>query len=323
MRNRSTILLFALLTCIILSACGGQGATVTSTSQIPPTELVSPLSPLATPLESPIPTLIAFEPFDGGKAMEFARDQMDFGPRPTGSEAGRLTGAYIARRLAEFGWQVEEQPFEYLDTPARNILAARGEGSLILLGAHYDTRRRADRDPIDPTQPVPGANDGASGVAVLLELARVLNVEATGHRIQLAFFDAEDNGRLDGWDWIAGSRYMADHLQENPSLMVLVDMIGDADQQIYWESNSDPALRERLWTIAAELGYGDHFVPQVKHTMLDDHVPFLQRGIPAVDIIDFDYPYWHTTEDTIDKISAASLERVGRTLQVWLERGAP
>lgn len=323
MRNRSTILLFALLACIILSACGGQGAPVTSTSQIPPTAPVSPLSPLATPLDSPIPTLVALEPFDGSKALEFALDQMSFGPRPTGSEAGRLTGDYIARRLEEFGWQVEAQPFEYLGTSARNIIATRGEGPLILLGAHYDTRRRADEDPADPTQPVSGANDGASGVAVLLELARVLNVEATGHRIQLAFFDAEDNGRLDGWDWIAGSRYMADQLEENPSTMVLVDMIGDADQQIYWESNSDPALRERLWAIAAELGYDDHFVPQVKYTILDDHVPFLERGIPAVDIIDFDYPYWHTAEDTIDKISAASLERVGRTLQVWLERGAP
>ena len=255
--------------------------------------------------------------------MDFVRDQMSFGPRPTGSEAGRLTGDYIKRRLEEFGWQVEEQPFEYLGTPARNIVAEKGDGPIILLGAHYDTRRRADRDGADPTQPVPGANDGASGVAVLLELARTLNVEATGHRIQLAFFDAEDNGNLDGWDWIAGSRYMADHLQENPSLMVLVDMIGDADQQIYWEANSDASLRERLWAIAARLGYGDTFVPEVKHSLTDDHVPFLQRGIPAVDIIDFDYPHWHTGQDTIDKISADSLERVGRTLQVWLERGAP
>jgi Zn-dependent M28 family amino/carboxypeptidase len=248
---------------------------------------------------------------------------MSFGPRPTGSDASRVTGDYIARQLRGSGWEVTQEEFEYLDTPVRNIIGSRGSGPAILLGAHYDTRRRADRDPDDPTQPVPGANDGASGVAVLLELARVLDVEATGHRIQLAFFDAEDNGNLDGWEWIVGSRHMADRLTENPAAMVLVDMIGDADQQIYWERNSDPDLRERLWQAAAGLGYGAYFVPEVRHTLTDDHVPFLARGIPAIDIIDFDYPYWHTGQDTIDKISADSLERVGRTLQVWLERGAP
>ena len=248
---------------------------------------------------------------------------MHFGPRPTGSHEGRLTGDYIVRRLREHGWEVTTQEFEYLGTPVRNIIGARGEGPTILLGAHYDTRRRADSDPIDRTQPLPGANDGASGVAVLIELTRVLNVEATGHRIQVAFFDAEDNGNLDGWDWIVGSRYMANQLQENPAMMILVDMVGDADQQIYWENNSDANLRERIWRVAAELGYSAYFIPQTAYTLTDDHIPFVQRGIPAVDIIDFYYPHWHTAADTIDKISAESLERVGRTLQVWLERGAP
>jgi len=99
-------------------------------------------------------------------------------------------------------------------------------------------------------------------------------------------------------------------------------MIGDADQQIYWEANSTADLRERIWRVAAELGYSQYFIPQVGHSMLDDHTAFLERGIPAVDIIDFDYAYWHTTGDTLDKVSADSLERVGRTLQVWLEQGA-
>jgi Zn-dependent M28 family amino/carboxypeptidase len=211
----------------------------------------------------------------------------------------------------------------YKATNALNIIGTRGTGPTILLGAHYDTRRRADRDPSHPDQPVPGANDGASGAAVLLELARVLNVEATGHQIQLAFFDAEDDGQLDGWDWIVGSTYMAGQLSDNPQKMVLVDMIGDADQQIYWENNSDVDVRLSIWQIAAELGYGDYFLPQARHTLLDDHLPFKQRGIPSVDIIDFDYAYWHTTADTIDKLSPDSLERVGRTIQSWLERGAP
>jgi hypothetical protein len=317
-------------TLLALSACNGRGGITqpvtppTRTPAAPPTATATAFpSPLVTASHSPLATPIDSTPFQGEKALEFVRNQMHFGARPTGSRESQLTGDYIVRALKEYGWEVTEQKFEYLGTPARNILAARGEGPIILLGAHYDTRRRADRDPVDPAQPVPGANDGASGVAVLIELARVLNVEATGHRIQLAFFDAEDNGGLDGWDWIAGSRHMAANLTENPTMMVLVDMIGDADQQLYWEASSDAGLRERIWQAAADLGYGAYFVPQVRHSLIDDHTPFLQLGIPAVDIIDFDYPFWHTAGDTIDKVSADSLLRVGRTLQVWLERGAP
>jgi Zn-dependent M28 family amino/carboxypeptidase len=100
-------------------------------------------------------------------------------------------------------------------------------------------------------------------------------------------------------------------------------MIGDADQNIYIERNSNPELSEEIWEIAAELGYGRSFIPTPRHSILDDHTPFLQAGIPAVDIIDFDYPYWHTTEDTVDKVSAESLEAVGRTLQEWLARRFP
>jgi Zn-dependent M28 family amino/carboxypeptidase len=110
-------------------------------------------------------------------------------------------------------------------------------------------------------------------------------------------------------------------LSRRPEYVIIVDMVGDTDQQLYYEANSDPILRSHLWSIAAELGYGEYFVPEERHSMLDDHTPFVELGIPAVDIIDFDYPYWHTTEDTLDKIGAASLERVGRTLEVFLERG--
>jgi Zn-dependent M28 family amino/carboxypeptidase len=159
-------------------------------------------------------------------------------------------------------------------------------------------------------------------VAVLLELARVLDPEALGRTLWLTFFDAEDNGNLDGWDWIVGSQYMADNLTETPQGMVLVDMIGDADLQIYYEGNSHTGLRENIWDVAAELEYAQ-FIPTLKYTILDDHIPFKNRGIPAVDLIDFDYPYWHTVEDTLDKISATSLEAVGRTLQEWLLRDAP
>ncbi len=261
--------------------------------------------------------------FDGDRALTHVVAQMDLGPRITGTEAGLAAGDYIKTELEAAGWAVEFQPFEYQGVAARNVIARAnvGQGPVILLGAHYDTRRRADQDAVDPTAPVPGANDGASGVAVLLELARTLDRADVPNEIWLAFFDAEDNGHLDGWDWIAGSRYMAAQLDRAalPQAMVLVDMIGDADQQIYFDTNSNATLSAKIWTVAAQLGYAQQFIPLPKYAMLDDHTPFIELGIPAVDIIDFDYPYWHTTQDTIDKLSAASLARVGRTLETFLE----
>ena len=273
---------------------------------------LTPTSPTLTPLP---------RTFQGDLAYAWVERQCDLGYRITGTEENRQAGDLFIAELRALGWEVREQQFTYRDTPVRNILAWRGTGPAVLLGAHYDTRRAADEE--DPTVPVMGANDGASGVAVLLELARALDEEQLTNQLYLAFFDAEDNGHLDGWEWIVGSTYLAQHWGEEHEApleaMVLVDMIGDADQQIYYERNSNPALSETLWGIAAELGYSDRFIPQPKYTMLDDHIPFAQRGIPAVDMIDFDYPYWHTTQDTRDKISAESLAAVGRTLEVWLE----
>jgi len=245
---------------------------------------------------------------------------MKLGPRPTGSDAWRATGDYILAQLQKSGWAAEEQKFEYRATPIRNIIGRKGSGPVVILGAHYDTRRRADRDKTNPAAPVPGANDGASGVAVLLELARVLDAQKLHHQVWLAFFDAEDNGNLDGWEWAAGSRYMAQNLQVQPVVVIVVDMIGDADQQIYFEQNSNRQWSQRIWDVAAKLGYGKYMIPQPRHSILDDHTAFAQRGIPAVDMIDFDYPHWHTTADTADKLSPESLERVGRTLQVFLEQ---
>jgi Zn-dependent M28 family amino/carboxypeptidase len=262
---------------------------------------------------TPSPPLV----FDGEAAYAHVLAQCDLGFRPTGSEAGWATGDYIIAQLEAQGWAVETQEFVYRDTPVRNIIGRAGQGPVVILGAHYDTRRSADQE--DPSVPVLGANDGASGVAVLLELAHVLDRDRLDRQVWLAFFDAEDNGRLDGWEWCVGSSYMAAHLEVAPEAVVVVDMVGDADQQIYLEGNSDPVLQQHLWEIAATLGYTQTFISEYRWTMYDDHVPFAQRGIPAVDIIDFDYPYWHTTQDTPDKVSPESLERVGRVLEVWLE----
>ncbi|MFQ6001428.1 MAG: M28 family peptidase [Anaerolineae bacterium] len=249
-------------------------------------------------------------PFDGQLAYEQALAQCAFGPRPTGSEAGRKTGDYIASQLESLGWRVETEEFDNRGLSVRNIIGKRGEGPVIILGAHYDTRPLADRDPQAPHRPILGGNDGASGVAVLLELARVLPTYHLKNEIWLAFFDAEDRGHIDGWPFSVGARHMAQSLEIQPAYVIVLDMIGDAQQEIYYERNSDPQLRGKIWDIARGLGYGE-FVAEEKYSIIDDHTPFLEVGIPAVDIIDFDYPFWHTTEDTCDKISPESLERVG------------
>lgn len=290
------------------------GASLGACSRTDPQVALSPTPP---PTPTPEPT------FSGERALEHVQAQVDFGPRSTGSVAWRETGDYILETLAAAGWRTEEQPFEYQGVNARNLIAKSGGDydQVIVLGAHYDTRRLADQDQANPTQAVLGANDGASGTAVLLELARVLNTLKIQAQVWLVFFDAEDNGRLDDWDWIIGSRYFVSALEVRPRYAIVVDMVGDADLDLYYEANSDPYLREELWDVAAWLGYDEVFVPEVRHSMLDDHTPFLEAAIPAVDIIDFDYPYWHTTSDTVDKVSASSLERVGRVLETFLEAG--
>lgn len=263
------------------------------------------------------------EPFSGTRAYRHVQAQLEAGARTPGSEGAGRVADYIVAELRKQGWEVREQRFLYRGVPLRNIVGIRGEGPILLLGAHYDTRRAADQDP-DPArrgEPVPGANDGASGVAVLLELARVLSREPLRAQVWLAFFDGEDQGGIDGWPWSVGASYMAQHLEVLPRAVVIVDMVGDRDPQFYLEGNSHPVLRQAIWDLAHELGYRDLFIPTVRHTLLDDHVPFRQRGIPAVDIIDFDYPYWHTAADTADKVGPETLERVGRLLEAIVRKG--
>ncbi|TKJ31633.1 MAG: hypothetical protein CEE40_01030 [Chloroflexi bacterium B3_Chlor] len=258
--------------------------------------------------------------FDGERAYQYALDQCAIGPRPPGSEAGWMTGEYIIDQLQGLGWEVDTQAFRYEGVPLRNIIGKFGQGPVVILGAHYDTRPVADRDPEHSDEPILGGNDGASGVAVLLELAAVLPQHQLSNEVWLAFFDAEDSGRLDGWPWCVGSTYVAEELAVEPAYVIVVDMVGDRDQQLCFEGNSDVALRETLWEIAADRGY-DEFIPQVRHTVIDDHLPFARKGIPAVDIIDFDYPYWHTVEDTCERVGPESLERVGRVLEEFLTGG--
>lgn len=259
--------------------------------------------------------------FSGESAYQMVLDQTNYGPRTPGSLAHQLTQEYITEKLISFGWNVEIQKVKFDGHQVNNIIAHRGSrGVITLLGAHYDSRLYAteEMDEISKISPVPGANDGASGVAVLLELARTLP-ELDDQQVWLVFFDVEDQGRIEGWDWIIGSRAFVQNLAEKPDRVVILDMIGDADLQIYRETGSDPSLTDAIWGTAAWLGYEEIFVNENKYSILDDHVPFIEAGIPSVDIIDFDYPYWHTLKDTADKVSANSLEIIGLTITAWLQ----
>jgi Zn-dependent M28 family amino/carboxypeptidase len=257
--------------------------------------------------------------FDGQRAYTDVKTQVAFGSRVPGTQGHARVQEWIRSELESAGWQVDIQKSEALGHPVENIIAKKGhESPQIIIGAHYDTRMFADQDP-DAAQHanyVPGANDGASGAAVLLGLARSLPNDTVP--VWLVFFDTEDNGNIEGWDWILGSREFVRNNSAQPRAAIVVDMIGDADLKIYKERNSNPDVTDSIWAAAKGLGYESKFIPEYKYSMIDDHTPFLQAGIPAVDIIDFDYPYWHTVQDTPDKVSAASLQTVGETLRTWV-----
>jgi Zn-dependent M28 family amino/carboxypeptidase len=273
--------------------------------------------------------------FNQQKSFQHLKNQISFGPRIPYTEAHEKTVQYITKELDNSGWRTEIQEFTAGSHQGKNVVGKYGYGEpWIILGAHFDTRLISDRE-LNPEKiltPVPGANDGASGVAVLLELANWLpgileeNLhqnqefeEGLVQQIWLVFFDLEDNGEIPGYDWILGSTEFVNSLENTPSAAVILDMIGDSNLKIYIESNSDYALSEEIWGYADELGYGEHFIPHVKYSIIDDHTPFLEKGIAAVDIIDFEYAYWHTTQDTIDKVSPESLKVVGDTILEWIQ----
>ena len=194
------------------------------------------------------------------------------------------------------------------------------EKERIHLCAHWDTRPWADQDPKieNQTKPILGANDGASGVAILLELAHILSQKKPKYGVDLVFFDGEDYGKKGNLkDFCLGSSFFAKNLEGyKPKFGILLDMVGDKDLNIYKEQYSytyAPDIVDFIWGKAKKLKLNS-FQNQTRYSLWDDHMPLILAGIPTVDIIDFDYPYWHTTEDTPDKCSAQSLETVGRLL---------
>ena len=274
--------------------------------------------------------------FNGEKAFSFLLEQCDMGPRYPGSRQHLKLRKYLVAKLKDFGANVSVQSFDAVLTTGDtlhllNVIGNynRGSGKRILLGAHYDTRPFADRDPEPDNRdkPIIGANDGASGVAVLLEIARQLNISNPPVGVDIVFFDGEDYGR-EGvqQDYILGSSYFASHMGDYfPVAVIIVDMIGEKNVEIKKEEFSasiSADLLNEIYGIAGELG-ADAFRDERGASILDDHIPFLQKGISAIDLIDFDYPYWHTLEDKPDKCSAESLESVGKVLieYIWRQKG--
>ncbi|MCA9483781.1 MAG: M28 family peptidase [Nitrospina sp.] len=255
------------------------------------------------------------------------KNVVEFGPRPPGSHAHAELRRYIKNVGGRFADSVREITFTY-PAPDGEMLVmhnvefhfeGRERGRPVLLGAHYDTRRFADEDP-DPanqTEPIVGANDGGSGTAELLALAQYFKEHPPRRPVRLVFFDGEDYGKKFTENYFIGSkRYAADlgraSAEERPFCVLVIDMVGDRDLDIYKEVYSNENAR---WLVdlvfgAAEKRGARAFHSKPRYTIRDDHLPFLQMGIPAAVLIDFDYPYWHTQEDTLDKCSEESLYEV-------------
>ena len=269
---------------------------------------------------------VGAQEFNGQAAFGYLERQMAFGHRIPGTPPHRATGDWILAQLRTTADTVIVQDIRHVTESGqtlqlRNFFARFQPAATerVLFLAHWDTRPHADQSQNLGLQrmPVPGASDGASGVAILLGVADALKKRAPTIGVDLLFVDGEDYGTFsDSVDVLIGSRWFAAHQPPGyqPLYAVLFDMVGDKDLQIYQEGNSlagAPEVVQRVWRTAADLGYERIFLPSARHTLTDDHVALQQVGIRAIDVVDFDYPYWHTTEDTIDKVSAASLQIVG------------
>jgi len=253
--------------------------------------------------------------FDSSKAFEHLRKQVSFGPRPSGTPAIVETRRYIIDQLKAAGIESREQMFIGMtplgEVSMTNVIATipGKRRERIVLASHFDTKLFREIKFV-------GANDGASSTAALLELGRVLKARQNEFTIELLFLDGEE-ARLEwrGNDNTYGSRHYVEAAQKDKSLgtvkaFVLLDMIGDRDLTVRRDANSTPWLVDIVWAAAAKLGHSGTFSNELT-TIEDDHLPFLRAGVPAVDIIDLDNPTWHTAQDTLEFVSARSLQTVG------------
>ncbi|MDI6808985.1 MAG: M28 family peptidase [Candidatus Eisenbacteria bacterium] len=263
--------------------------------------------------------------FDGAKAYEHLVAQVNLGPRNPGSPGHERGREYIVKEMEKCGATVTTQVFDGVlgegSVKLENIISSfyPEEKTRILLAAHWDTRPWADLDsPENADEPIPGANDGASGVSVLLEVGRLLGEAKPPVGVDIVFFDGEDLGQPDRPDlYSQGARFYAKSLGATaPSFGIVVDMVGDKDLSIYKEGYSVISalgLTSRIWETARNLKV-QQFKNEVKYTLIDDHIPLIDAGIPTSLLIDFDYPSWHTLRDTPDKCSPQSLEAVGKVV---------
>lgn len=275
--------------------------------------------------------------FSGENAYQYLVKQCEFGPRNAGSAGHEKCKEFLITELKEYCDRVLTQEFDYQDKHnaekiyhGTNIIGSINlnpkKRKRIMLCAHWDTRPWADEDPDSSNHdhPIIGANDGASGVAVLLEMARILKDLILNIGVDIILFDLEDLGDHQAEQYpdslnpfSIGSTYFADHnTAYRPDFGILIDMVADNDLQIkkeaYSKVNAEPIVN-KVWAAAKEAN-ASAFVDLDDGAIMDDHVPFLKRGIQVIDLIDFDYPYWHTLEDTPDKCSAQSLQQIGDVL---------
>lgn len=277
------------------------------------------------------------DPVDGARAHARVVRQVEAGPRVPGTPGHDTVRVWILSELKRLGGAVEER--SWVDStlgrplPLHNLIGRFGpeQGPRIILCAHWDTRAVADRDP-DPArrgEPVPGANDGGSGVAVLLEVAELMNRRPPPLGVDLVFFDGEDQGSEERPEhFCLGSRRFAAELASSaapkPIAAFLFDMVGDRDLNIHPEVQSARRASSLVNLVleAARSTSAKGFRETPKYTLTDDHIPLLDAGVPAVDVIDFDYPAWHTTADLPDQVSAESLAEVSR-VAAWLVYRSP
>lgn len=260
--------------------------------------------------------------FNGQSAFDYTRKAVAFGARPPNSAAIRKLESYIRGELARLGWESIPDPFT-ASTPLgpmkmSNIIAQRRgtSGEAIVISGHYDTKMM-------PGTLFVGANDGGSSAGFLLELARSAAGVPRKDDLYLVWFDGEEAiAQWSATDGLHGSRHLAarwskDGTAARIKALINVDMIGDRDLQIVREAGSAASLQRQVWTIAAALGYGKHFL-DFPSAIEDDHAPFVRLGVNAIDLIDFDYgpnhSWWHTDQDTMDKLSPRSFEVVGRVV---------
>ncbi len=265
--------------------------------------------------------------FSGAEALAFTKHLVSFGPRPSGSDAMRKTQAYLLGELKTLGCQTTQDDFTGStpvgQTPMKNIIARfpGKSGRIVVITGHYDTKSI-------PGGFFVGANDGGSSAAFLLEMAKALAHEPRIDEVRLVWFDGEEAvAQWSEYDSLYGSRHLAERWAGDGTLahikaLINIDMIGDRGLDILKDMNSAGPLRELVWSVADRLGYGKYFL-RYDSSVEDDHIPFLRRGVNAVDVIDLDYgprnSYWHTDSDTVDKLSPESFQIVGRVVMETLK----